>query len=138
MLILFTYKLLKGYLTCLKLNQFGFRWMCSRWILGDITPRTRRRCSRPGKGFYRKSCYRRIYRAAPYALYESKIVSRLKRYRDKHATYRDSIVPLQISQNLRCSLKKKIKRLFIFRIKYPFGRQMCKLYSLPAMYFEIV
>jgi len=40
MLILFTYKLLKGYLTCLKLNQFGFRWMCSRRILGDITPRT--------------------------------------------------------------------------------------------------
>lgn len=71
MLILFTYKLLKGYLTCLKLNQFGFRWMCSRRILGDIAPRTRWRCSRPGKGFYRKSCYRRIYRAAPCALYEN-------------------------------------------------------------------
>lgn len=31
-------------------------------------------------------------RAAPYALYESKIVSRLKRYLDKHATYRNSAV----------------------------------------------
>lgn len=94
MLILFTYKLLKGYLTCLKLNQFGFRWMCSRRILGDITPRTPTlRCARALERAFTGRAVTGEYTPATAplrALYENKIVSRLRRYLDKHATYQKS------------------------------------------------
>lgn len=87
MLILFTYKLLKGYLTCLKLNQFGFRWMCSRRILGDIAPRAARALERAFTG---RAVTREYTEPRPIRYTRARSYRGSRRYLDKHATYRYS------------------------------------------------